>query len=111
MKRRLFGTIKRLPSRRYRACYKPDGRRVHAQETFATKVEASAWLANTETDLRRGIRVERGQETFYWWGIRALAFVEPVPPPSWSTKPVVNAGTHLRRLQRPAKAVGGRWPH
>jgi hypothetical protein len=34
--------------------------------TFATKADASAWLANTETNRGRGTRVEphRGQETF-----------------------------------------------
>ena len=54
MKRRLFGTVERLPSKRYRAYYKHDGRRIYAQGTFATKADASAWLANTETELRRG---------------------------------------------------------
>ena len=66
MKRRLFGTVERLPSKRYRAYYKHEGRRVYAQGTFATKADASAWLANTETDLGRGSWVDpqRGQETF-----------------------------------------------
>ena len=38
----------------------------YAQGTFATKADASAWLANTETDLGRGTWVDpqRGQETF-----------------------------------------------
>ena len=66
MKRRLFGTIERLPSKRYRAYYKHEGRRAYAQGTFATKADASAWLAHTETDLGRGTWVDphRGQETF-----------------------------------------------
>ena len=62
----MLGTIERLPSKRYRAYYKHDGRRAYAQGTFATKADASAWLANTETDLGRGTWVDphRGQETF-----------------------------------------------
>ncbi|HTW09436.1 MAG TPA: hypothetical protein VME46_18160, partial [Acidimicrobiales bacterium] len=54
VKRRLFGTVERLPSKHYRAYYKHEGRRIYAQGTFATKADASAWLANTETELRRG---------------------------------------------------------
>ena len=54
MKRSLSGTIERLPSKRYRAYYKLEGRRVYAQGTFATKADASAWNANTATDLGRG---------------------------------------------------------
>ena len=39
---------------------------LYAQGTFATKADASAWLAHTETDLGRGTWVDphRGQETF-----------------------------------------------
>jgi hypothetical protein len=39
MKRRLFGTIQRLPSKRYRA-YCGRERRIYAQGTFATKPDA-----------------------------------------------------------------------
>jgi hypothetical protein len=49
MERRLFGTIERQPSKRYRAYYKHEGGCIDAQVTFATKVDASAWLANTGT--------------------------------------------------------------
>ncbi len=46
---------KDIPSRRrYRAYYKHEGRRIYAQGTFATKADASSWLAVTETDLGRG---------------------------------------------------------
>ena len=66
MKPRMFGTIERLPSKRYRAYYKHEGRRVYAQGTFRHQADASAWLANTETDLGRGTWADphRGQETF-----------------------------------------------
>ncbi len=67
MKRRVFGTVERLPSKRYRACYKHEGRAVYAQRTFATEADASGWPANTETDLGRGTWVDprRGQEPFH----------------------------------------------
>ncbi len=77
MKRRVFGTVERLPSKRYRACCKHEGRAVYAQRTFATKADASGWPANTETDLGRGTRVDprRGQEPFHQyagtWMIRS----------------------------------------
>jgi hypothetical protein len=65
IKRRLFLTVERPSSKRYRAYSKHDGRRVYVQGTFATKAEAGAWLANTETDLRRATWADahRGPET------------------------------------------------
>ena len=77
MKRRLFGTLERLPSKRYRACYKPEGRAVYAQRTFATKADASGWPAHTETDLGRGTWVDpaEAREPFHQyagtWMIRS----------------------------------------
>ena len=77
MKRRVFGTVERVPSKRYRAYYKHESRPVYAQRTFATKADASLWLANTETDLGRGTWVDprRGQEPFHQhagtWMIRS----------------------------------------
>ena len=41
MKRRLFATVETLPSKRYRACYKHEGRTVCAQRIFATKADAA----------------------------------------------------------------------
>ena len=38
MKRRMLGTVERLPSKRYRACYKHEGRAVYARRTFATRL-------------------------------------------------------------------------
>jgi hypothetical protein len=59
IKRRLFGAIERLPSKRSGAYYRHDGRRAYAQGTFATKADATAWLANTETYLGRGTWLDR----------------------------------------------------
>ena len=54
-RRRTFGTIRKLPSGRYQARYSsPDGVRHRASRSFATKAEASRWLASSENDLARG---------------------------------------------------------
>ena len=54
-RRRTFGTIRKLPSGRYQARYtSPDGVRHRAPRSFATKAEASRWLASSENDLARG---------------------------------------------------------
>ena len=54
-RRRTFGTIRKLPSGRYQARYtSPDGVRHRAPRSFATKAEASRWLAASENDLARG---------------------------------------------------------
>jgi hypothetical protein len=48
-RRRAFGTVKRLPSGRFRARVPDlDGRYVSAPVTFATKTEAAVWV-----DLQR----------------------------------------------------------
>lgn len=54
MRRRHFGNTRELPSGRYQASYWHEGRRFIAEETFAAKADASAWLANIETDIGRG---------------------------------------------------------
>lgn len=51
---RSFGNIRKLPSGRYQARYWHLGRQVPADDTFGTKVDARAWLASIETDIRRG---------------------------------------------------------
>ena len=58
-KARAFGTIRKLPSGRFQARYRHLGRQIPAEVTFATKGNARAWLAAVETDLRRGVHVER----------------------------------------------------
>ena len=49
-----FGGIRKLPSGRYQARYHHAGERHPSPITFATKADALAWLASTETDIRRG---------------------------------------------------------
>lgn len=54
-RRRTFGTIRTLPSGRHQARYtSPDGVRHRAPRSFATKAEASQWLATIESALARG---------------------------------------------------------
>lgn len=52
--RRTFGSIRRLPSGRFQASYTgPDGLRHNAPLTFATRLEADAWLATIQADVVR----------------------------------------------------------
>lgn len=54
-KRRQFGRVRKLPSGRYQARYVgPDGQLRPAPETFRTKRDADAWLADKQTEMRRG---------------------------------------------------------
>lgn len=54
-KRRQFGRVRKLPSGRYQARYVgPDGLLRPAPETFRTKRDADAWLADKQTEMRRG---------------------------------------------------------
>ncbi len=55
MNRRKFGAVRRLPSGRWQARWpSPGGALLPAPQTFATKVEASRYLAAIETDMARG---------------------------------------------------------
>jgi integrase len=59
MGRRLFGTIRKLPSGRYQARYVDGpGRRHKASSTFATKADAGRWLADVEAAIARGTWVD-----------------------------------------------------
>ncbi|RLL67715.1 tyrosine-type recombinase/integrase [Streptomyces sp. Z26] len=54
-RRRRFGAIRKLPSGRYQARYPgPDGVMRPAPETFAATVDADDWLAEKQTEIRRG---------------------------------------------------------
>ncbi|MFG2637541.1 tyrosine-type recombinase/integrase [Streptomyces sp. NPDC048362] len=54
-KRRQFGRVRKLPSGRYQARYLgPGGLLRPAPETFATKRDADDWLADKQTEIRRG---------------------------------------------------------
>lgn len=50
-----LGTVEQLPSGRYRAAYRLDGRKFSAPTTYRTKDEALAWLASERTDRSRGV--------------------------------------------------------
>lgn len=53
--RRQFGRVRKLPSGRYQARYVgPDGLLRPAPETFRTKRDADDWLADKQTEMRRG---------------------------------------------------------
>ncbi|MEU7338255.1 site-specific integrase [Streptomyces sp. NPDC007074] len=53
--KRPFGRVRKLPSGRYQARYLgPDGQDRPAPETFRTKKDANDWLADKQTELRRG---------------------------------------------------------
>lgn len=54
---RTFGTTRKLPSGRWQAYFIHDGYRHVAPHTFSTKGEAGAWLAEAETELRKGLRI------------------------------------------------------
>lgn len=58
MKRRQFGSVRRLPSGRWQVRYEGPAGRTPAPVTFRTKSEATARLAEIETDLRRGTFVD-----------------------------------------------------
>ena len=55
MARREYGSVRKLPSGRWQARYRNRGGRVvSAPETFTTKGDATAWLAQAQTDQARG---------------------------------------------------------
>ncbi len=70
MSRRQFGRIRKLPSGRWQARY-PDGlgRDIPAPSTFATKADASAYLARVQTEMERGVWLDPslGRTTFAEW--------------------------------------------
>jgi integrase len=56
MGKRVYGSLDRLPSGRWRVRFRgPDGRRRSAPLTFTTKADAARWLARTEADISRGV--------------------------------------------------------
>lgn len=55
MSMRVFGTIRRLPSKRHQAVYTgPDGTRHKAHSTFVRKGDAEAWLSDEERLIDEG---------------------------------------------------------
>jgi integrase len=57
-RRRNFGTTRKLPSGRWQARFWEAGEQRAAPDTFATKADASAWLASAQTDQRRGVWID-----------------------------------------------------
>jgi integrase len=76
-----FGTIRRLPSGRYQVRYQANGERLTARDdagkpvTFGTKRDATAWLSEQRTDIRRGHHrdARAGAEPFGNYAERWLA--------------------------------------
>lgn len=50
-----LGTVEQLPSGRWRAFYRREGRKFAAPKTFATRAEGDAWLAGEFADRARGV--------------------------------------------------------
>jgi integrase len=58
MARRNFGSVEKLPSGKYRAYYKVEGRRVNAPHTFTSVTDARHFLATVQADtLRQTLRM------------------------------------------------------
>ncbi len=54
-RRRGFGSLRRLPSKRYQASFlDPNGERVMAPTTFQTKADAESWLATNNAAITEG---------------------------------------------------------
>jgi integrase len=71
--RRSFGSVRRLPSGRWQARYRDATGKTHtAPETFATRPEATRFLAQVETDLARGEWTDprAGRVLFAEWAAR-----------------------------------------
>lgn len=83
MKKRQFGTVRKLPSGRWQARYRTDdGLRPQAQRTFATKTDATLWLDSVRTELASGLRSdpERGRltlENFAWSWLDQQSQISP----------------------------------
>lgn len=79
MARRDFGSIRKLASGRWQVRYlAPDGRRVAAPSTFATRTAAADHLATLQVDRRRGAWVDPraasvplGEYAWSWLATRA----------------------------------------
>lgn len=85
MKKRRFGAIRQLPSKRWQARWSlPDGSLVAAERTFATRAEADRYLAEHELRLRGGGNRDprAGNVTFEDWSKRWLESSTHLKPKS-----------------------------
>lgn len=83
--RRRFGSVRKLPSGRWQACYHDAaGSRFTAPETFPTKTEAHRWLSSAETDMGRGDwhDLRLADVGFDEWAERWMAIKTPQLAPS-----------------------------
>lgn len=80
--RRRFGAMEKLPSGRWRASYMHEGQRHYAECTFATKTDASRYLAGVETDIgRNGWHDPRlGRELLRVWAGRFMPTMSNLKP-------------------------------
>lgn len=72
---RRFGTYRELPSGRFQASFTaPDGLRVNAPVTFASRADAETWLTTQQGDIIRGTwkRDDRGRMTLRTYAIKWL---------------------------------------
>jgi integrase len=107
-KRRRFGKVRQLASRRYQASFiGPNGRRQTAPDTFRTKTDADRWLVKVEADLLKGSWVDEqlGLELF---GDYAQAYLQDNPDvgPRWEETCLRNLRLHMASLvDKPLKAI------
>jgi hypothetical protein len=82
MKRRRFGALRRLPSRRWQVWYRVlSCEMVSAGRTFATKAEAERFLARVELDMIGGTWVDaRGGMSVAEWAARWMASATHLKP-------------------------------
>jgi len=66
MSKRTFGSVRKLPSGRYQAAYFHEGIRYTGPTTFDTKADADAFLAETQTEIRKQAWIDpsAGEMTF-----------------------------------------------
>ncbi len=70
MAKRQFGSVRRLKSGRWQVRFRDEiGERITAPDTFATKGDASRFLASTEADIARGtyLNPNAGQKSLKAW--------------------------------------------
>ncbi|WP_399454514.1 hypothetical protein [Streptomyces sp. WAC06273] len=123
-RRRRFCAVRQYRSGRWTASYLgPDGERMHADETFATRKDAEIWLSQVEADLSRGDwrAPDAGAVNFRVYAEKWVegtgagrsdrgsvpAPAEPVHPPG-----VVGGGRRIATVAQVdalADAIGSRW--
>ncbi len=72
--RAVWGSVRKLPSGRYQARYRVEGRVVPADTTFRTKRDAEAYLSTVRADIERGqwVNPAAGKMTLREYGTKWL---------------------------------------